>query len=155
MRRAEQGWTLIELVVVIVLIATLALIIMMHWPGTGINLEAEAQQLASDIRYTQALAMTQGQRYRTNFTATDYGIATRTGTAVPHPVTGTNTVALATGITLSSTFPYLVFDGKGSPYTDTALPGTALTADAVLTVSGGGNSITVRISPQTGRVLVQ
>ncbi len=155
MQHYQNGWTLIELAVVMVIITIVSLVVVMRWPGEGINLEAQAQQLASDIRYTQALAMTRGERYRINFTAGNYGIAIRTGTAVPHPVIGTNTISFPAGIALSSPSSFIVFDGQGSPYTDATLPGTALAADAVISLSGGGSTINVRISPQTGRVLVQ
>lgn len=151
-----QGFTLVELVTVLVLVAILSVVAINQWPGSGINLSAQADQLVGDIRYTQALAMNRGQRYRINFTATNYSITDAAGTTpVPHPLTGANSVALSAGTTLTTTNGFLVFDSNGAPYTTATTPGTPLAADAVITLSADGATSTVRISPETGRVIRQ
>jgi prepilin-type N-terminal cleavage/methylation domain-containing protein len=155
----QKGFTLIELVMVIVLITILAGTAIVTWPGTKINLNAQAQQLASDIRYAQSLAMTHGQRYRLNFTSTTtYTITTTAGVAVPFPVTGDTSVTLGTGITL--TLPptnllnnLIAFDGLGIPYTNSTAT-TALASAATITLSASPNSNTIQINPQTGSVVV-
>ncbi len=160
-----RGFTLVELTVTLVVVAILAVALVPRSPERQINLSAQADQLASDIRYTQSIAMTQGQRYRINFNvipagiddpANTYRIATRTSGVVTHPHTGTSAaIAMGMGITLSSTTDaFIVFDGRGTPYTDTVFPGgTLLAADAVVTLTADGQTQQVRISPQTGRVV--
>lgn len=151
---SEQGFTLVELVTVLLLTAILAVVAMDQWPDAGINLAAQADQLQSDIRYTQSLAMNRGQRYRINLATDHYWISDASDTVtVTLPASGATSVTLANGITLSSAYSFLVFDGNGAPYTTADTPGTPLAADAVITLSGGGASLTLHISPETGRVL--
>ena len=153
-RGRDKGFTLVELVTVLVIVAILSLMFVTQWRGLSVNLAAQADQLVSDIRYIQSLSMTRGQRYRINFSAGGYAFSNAAGTVpVPHPATAANSVPLAGGITLTSTHAFLVFDGNGTPYVNSALPGTALAGDAVITLSADGESRTVRVSPQTGRVI--
>ena len=152
--RASLGFTLIELVLVISLSAILAVGALSMWPDESVGLAAQARQVANDIRYTQAMAMMRGKRYRINFASDRYWLSLRDGSGIPHPASGQVNVPLDSGTTLSSNHAYLVFDEDGAPYVSAALPGTALTADAVITLSSGGASQQVRVSPETGRVLV-
>ncbi len=153
-RGHHKGFTLVELVTVLVVVSILSLMFVTQWRGLSVNLAAQADQLVSDIRYIQSLSMTRGQRYRINFSAAGYSFSNAAGTVpVPHPATAANNVSLASGITLTGTHAFLVFSGNGAPYVDSALPGTALAADAVITLSAEGENRTVRISPQTGRVI--
>lgn len=154
--RHTKGFTLIELVMVIVLLGTLAALASMRTPGDGINVVAQAEQLASDIRYTQSLAMSRGQRYRINFTATSYQITDMSGGPQMHPGTGTTAAVLLTPAVLSGYNPpltndYVVFDSLGVPYT---APTTALAAVATLTLTDSGETATLRVVPQTGRVQI-
>lgn len=155
--RLARGFTLIELIVVMVALALLAAVASMRMPGGGINVSAQAEQLASDIRYTQSLAMSRGQRFRINFTAGSYQITDNAGTPQQHPSTGLiAAILLTTPAVLSGYNPpyalnYLAFDSLGVPYT---APATAQVALATLTLTSGGEAITVRIAPQTGRVQV-
>jgi Tfp pilus assembly protein FimT len=142
---------------VIVLLGVLAALASMRMPGDGINVAAQAEQLASDIRYTQSLAMSRGQRFRINFTANSYQITDISGAVAQlHPGTG-QTAPVTLGSTVLSgynpplTNSYLAFDSLGVPYT---APATAQAALATLTLTSSGEAITVRVAPQTGRVLV-
>ena len=151
-----QGFTLFEFILVLILTAILSAVVIEKWPGSSINITAQADRLISDIRYVQSLSMTRGQRYRINFTATSYSITDAAGTTpVPHPMNNATSVALNSDITLTTTHGFLVFDGNGAPYTTATLPGTALASDAVITLTTNGATRTIRISPQTGRVLQQ
>lgn len=151
-----HGYTLFEFILVLILASILSAVAVETWPGSGINVTAQADQLIGDIRYAQSLSMTRGQRYRINFTANSYSITDAAGTtAVPHPMNNATSVTLNSGITLTTTHNFLVFDGNGAPYTTATLPGTALASDAVITLTASGATRTIRISPQTGRVLRQ
>lgn len=154
--RSVAGFTLIELVLTLLLVSVLAVAAVASWPGPAINLHAEAGRLADDIRYAQSLAMTRTPRYRINFASDRYWLSTRDGaTVVAHPVAGSAAVPLSSGVNLSTPLSFLVFDDAGIPYVDAALPGTPLATDAVLTLAANGSTRTVRISPETGRVIVQ
>ncbi len=151
---SAAGFTLIELILVMALSAILAVGALSMWPDESIGLAAQARQLANDIRYTQAIAMMRGRRYRINFASDHYWLSTRNGTGIPHPASKQVNVPLASGISLSSSNAYLVFDEFGTPYVNASLPGTTLAADAIITLSSGASSQQLRISPETGRVWI-
>lgn len=136
------------------LMAILAVSALSLWPDEGIRLAAQARQLGNDIRYIQAVSMMRGRRYRIDFAADRYWLGERDGTPLPHPVSNQTVTYLAAGIGLGSSHAYLVFDEDGVPYVDDQLPGTPLAADAVITLSSGGASQELRVSPETGRVFV-
>ncbi len=155
----QAGFTLFELIIVIILMAILSLGVYLKWPGSSINLAAEAQQIANDIRYAQSLAMTNGQRYRfVKTSANTYQIVNNAGTAIKLAL-GNTTMTLNSGISFGtlSNLPnsLIAFDGLGIPYTDTATPGTALSATATIALTASGDTVTISIAPETGRVLVQ
>lgn len=153
-----RGFTLIELLMVILLIAILAVAAVERTPTTTLTVGAQADQLVSDIRYAQSLSMTRGERYCIKYlTPTTYELArTSCSVVVAHP-SGATVVSLGSGITMGAwaNLPngYVIFDGKGQPYADAA--STLLATNATITVTGGGDTRTVSITPVTGRVTVQ
>jgi MSHA pilin protein MshC len=149
-----QGFTLIELVVVLVVLAIVAAMAAVRWSGAGTNLGPQADQLASDIRYVQSLSQTRAQRYCIAFTATNYTVTNNNCATVVNLPTSANPVTISSGITLAFSNPLLTFSTLGRPYTDAAAT-TPLAADATITLSAGGESMTVRVTPETGRVRVQ
>ena len=153
------GFTMLELVVVIIIISIIASIAIPRSPGTNINLNAQANQLAGDIRYTQTLAMSRGSRYRINFlSSTSYSFSDTNGNVVNNSITGQPTTTLQPGIIMTlppTNLPnnVLTFDPQGIPYTDST--GTvALSATASIKLTAGSNTLTVSLTPQTGRVTV-
>ena len=155
--RTQTGVTLLELILVLLMTALLSVSAVMSFQGGEVfSLRGHADQLASDVRYLQARAMTHGARYRLNFATDRYWFTDRLGTTTyPHPATGQAQTTLASGTVVSWTQAFIVFDGNGAPYTTDTLPGTPLSADAVITLTAAGASYQVRISPETGRVIVQ
>jgi type II secretory pathway pseudopilin PulG len=156
MMKKSQGFSLVELVVIITVIAIMAVSVMTTNQTPGISVEAQANQLVDDIRYTQSLAMTKGTRYRLVITAASnsYQILNAAGTAIMLAM-GSTTMKLGTGITfgaISLPASLVNFDGLGNPYTDTATPGTLLAATATIVLNAGASSSTVSIVPNTGMV---
>lgn len=153
----HSGFTIVELVAIILLVGVLAFVAIPRFSGPSLRVDAQAEQLASDIRYTQTLAMTQGDRFRINLTAAGYQI-TDSGGLNPevHPGTGSTSVVALDGVALSGYNPpltgnYVAFDGRGIPYVGAS---TALSANATITLTGGATR-TIVISPETGRVVLQ
>ena len=149
----SPGFTLIELIVVLSIVVIIAVIAVPRW-STSPKLEAPAQALLADIRYTQMLAITHDQRFRTNFTLpSTYSITTTSGTAVSNPSTGGNTVTLQAGTTISvlGNLPnnLIAFDEKGIPYTDAA-GSVALAATATITLSNTNMTRQISITQGTG-----
>lgn len=163
----SHGFTLVELIVVMVVLGILAAVFVPRSNNPAIILSAQAEQLAADIRYVQSLAMTEGwsgvaptaRRYRINFTATSYNFTDVSGVAVAHPGGNTGPIAFAGDVSISP-FPapalpnnVVSFDGLGRPYTD-ASAATALANMATISMVSGGSTRTIQIFPETGMVRV-
>jgi MSHA pilin protein MshC len=157
-QKRVAGFTLIELVMVISLIAILATAATFINQSNAIVLDAQAKQLASDIRYTQSLAMTNGQRfYLIKVSSTTYEIRNASDVAQRLPL-GSTTMTLNSGITFG-TFTNLpnnliAFSGLGAPYTTSTSPGTALSSTGSMALTKGSYTKTISITPETGKVSV-
>lgn len=159
MKRQSPGFTLTELLAVLVIISILAVFVNTSWQGSNIAVVTEANRVAGAIRYAQALSMSSGQRYRFVITTSNaYQILNAAGTPVIMAMGGSTSV-LASGITFGSltNLPnkLVAFNTQGAPYVDTATPGTALGSAATIPVVQGSFTRVVAISPNTGRVIVQ
>ncbi len=161
------GFTLLELVAVILIVSILAVMVSMQWPSTKLNLSAQAEQLAADLRYTQTLSMTQAVRHCLVLTGSTYQIiSSATSTPISFSTSKT-TVTLGSGISFGTFIPaglaMLVFDGTGAPYSSTsttcnttnATGAIALTAAANIPIVASGQTKTLVISPETGRIIIQ
>lgn len=120
----------------------------------GVTLAATTAQIAANIRYTQSLSQSRGQRYRINFTATSYQITDGGGGAVVQPLTSSTSAISTAPTTLSGYNPpltnnYVAFDTRGVPYVSGT---TALAAAATITVTSGTDTAAIVINPETGRV---
>src|SRR5438445_9627196 len=121
-RSPERGFTLRELIIVMVIVGIISAIALTRTGNEPVILATQVDQLAGDIRYVQALAMTQGQRYIISFpSATSYRFLDSAGNPVVHPANGSNAaITLGAGVTVAlATAPAgnaLGFDGRGAPY---------------------------------------
>ena len=161
----NRGFTLGELVVVLMLVSILGFLALPRLSQNTLELSGQAEQLASDTRYAQSLSMTRGAalgsqgRYCIFFTATGYqfrhngnSYATPCATAVIHPATGSSAAIVLSGTAVSTanlTGNYVEFDTKGQP-TSFVAPA----ADATITLTATGGPRTVLISPITGKARV-
>ena len=163
---SAAGFTLIELVMVLAVVAIISAIAVSRMSSDPLVISTQAEQLANDIRYVQSLAMTQAAtaapqaRYRINFVSTStYTITRADGTPMPHPLTG-STAATALGSGVTMTLPpvglgnsLIGFDGRGIPYTDAAVS-AALGATATITLTKDAVTRSVTVAPETGLVRV-
>ena len=154
-----KGYTLIELVLVLVLTAVLAADVASRDPAAPLDAAAVAKEVAAAVRLAQLDSMTKGARYCVNFAATGYAFATQDCTqAVADPVTGQNTVTLPEGMTLAWTglsTGNVSFAGNGVPYggATAGTAGQALAAPASVSVTDGPATSQFLITPQTGAVV--
>ena len=162
----NRGFTLVELVMVLLLVAILAFVVTPRSSENTIELSSQAEQVATDIRYAQSLSMTRGAalgtqgRYCIFFTATGYqyrnngnSYATPCTVPVNHPATGSSTAIVLAGTAVSTanlTGNYLEFDTKGQPASF-----AAAASNATITLSATGGPRTVVVSPVTGKATVQ
>lgn len=184
---SDKGFTLFELIMVIVLIAVVAVVVTPSFKsGTSISVTTAGSKVADDIRYAQALAMSRHKlsaptgvtnptfMYRVVFNAgsDSYSIvndADNDGTwgeggagsveNVREPSTGTLSFSVQLnsgeyyGITITSVgfaSSTLEFDPLGRPYEG----GSVLTSSKSVVLSKGGESVTITVTPYTGRVSV-
>lgn len=151
MQAVPKGFSIPELVMVIVVIGIISVFVSNRWPGTDINLQAQTEQLAADIQYAQLLAMNTGNTWgRINFSATEYSITNRSNVSHFSPLWG-SAINLASDITLSSTVPFVVFNALGQPFTDANF-NSPLTANAVIILTSGTLTRQITITPETGKV---
>lgn len=171
--RRSCGWTLVELVVVLVVGALLAYVAVRTFqPKEALALE-QAERLRNDLRHVQMVALTRGGSFQLKMSGAVPAACPAGGSAyywviactvaAPDPCTGApNTpiadprlpggifcVALESGLALGGSDLY--FDPLGRPKTGAAL----IAANATFTISGGGVARTVDVAPLTGFVTAQ
>lgn len=154
-----SGFTIIEILMVIVAIAVMSVMVLPTWHGPVLSLEYNAKHVLDDIRYTQALSQATGLRYRwVRTSATTYEITNNNGNAINLSSGGTMG-SLATGVSFGSmgNLPnaMIVFNGQGVPYTDTGMPGTALATTATILLTANGETKTISIYSTTGYGMLQ
>jgi len=158
LRSADRGFTLVELVAVLVVLGIIAAVASFRFAGGrgAVAVGPEADVLVSRLRLAQTLAMTRGARHCLNLTAGAHRIThTNCGTNAALPAGDVNPLSFDASVTATWTnlpSALVSFDTLGRPATDAA--GTLLAATATITLSGpDGATTTVTIAPQTGRAV--
>lgn len=134
MKQQSKGFTLVELVIVMLIIVIMMIFIGIKLPSTAaFSLSSVTEQLRRDIRYTQTLAMSLNTSYSLVISANSYSIS-------PSPPGGAYTVTMPSGVILSAGI--ITFDSMGAP---------ASSATVTITASGVASD-TLTVSPETGFV---
>jgi len=170
MQRNQQGFTLIEITAVLVLMAIISAYVIGRSVNTeSIDLAAQTDRIRNQIRYAHSMAMKRSDRI--------WGLKCETGPpnqywlfSVPIPVTAGDEnqadnqitfpgerdkkISLANrGIDDMTGFT-LFFDRIGKPYNvyiDEGDPSNApLNSDLVITVDAGGQTRDITVTPETG-----
>ncbi|MEK6747801.1 MAG: type II secretion system protein [Pseudomonadota bacterium] len=155
-----QGFTLLELVMVIVIISALSVVVTVRFGSTGEQtVSFQADQLVNQIRHMQGLAMTWGVPLRMNVTATGYNvqcvIATTTApcNAIPVRDPAANqafNVTLQDNVSLSGT--NLEIDSLGRPRD--AATHAVLGTSQVISLTIGTVTWNLTISPITADLIL-
>ena len=136
---SSAGFTLIELIMVIVLIGIVAVSVLPKFVDTSsFSLEGATAMVVADIRYTQELAMGNGDDKKAAFTqnSTTYTLKNSDDTVF-------KTSELPSGVTVSSSNITFTFNSLGEPTTG---------GGSSVTLSAGGDTRTVTVESYTGRV---
>lgn len=149
--RQPGGFTLIEVVAVLIILGIIATISVMRFSETNAKAVAEADSLASAIRYAQARAMSDINLWGVQVNAADYRIRKHatddTETDEIMPGEGTEHVFESPVTATGGTGTYW-FDYRGRPVDST---GAAIGSDQIITLDGEPD-VTVTITRETGFV---
>ena len=163
---SESGFTLLELLVVVVILAIAALVAVPSFSGAAdMQVRAAANRIAADLDYAKGLAVTYQKNYSVVFdTANEaYQIEDENGTIIDHPVrpgseyvvsfktdSHFSRVNIATAAFNSSMYHSVIFDYLGSPFDTT---GAELNTGRV-TLQADTFTIYVDVEPMTGYVTI-
>jgi MSHA pilin protein MshC len=162
--RRNSGFTIVEMIVVLVLMTILAATVIGRGVTTQmLDLNSATEKLRNQIRYAQAQAMKRSDTvWGIKSSGSEYWLFRNTTpdiqaneSRIPggdYPATGNriseaNLGAVVTDFTI-------FFDRIGKPYTAYTSPtvNTALSSNLTITLTSGGDSRTIRVTPETGFV---
>ncbi len=148
---SAHGFTLIELVAVMVIIATLSALAIPRFVHNDATLPAQADQFARVLRHAQMMAMSQGRSLTVTIrSATDYAITDGTSTTAERDASSeVQRYTLLNQVTLSGAD--IEFDSLGRPLSGAAL---ANTVQSWTLTGAGSNTASVSVQPVTGFVTV-
>lgn len=166
-RTVRHGFTMIELMIVMVILAIAAAIVVPMASSAGsMQLRAAVNMVAADLEYAKSMAISRGQRYAVVFDSTteSYRITDEAGTTISHPVKigfpyavdFRNDGRLSQVNIVTANFDgvgTVSFDYLGSPYHGTAGSAGPLNS-GVISLQAGGVTRTVTVEPVTGFIAV-
>ncbi len=150
-----NGFTLIEIIVVIVIISIAALLVLPMMGSAGdIQVRAAADMIAADLEYAKSMAISRQKTYKVifNTTAESYRLEDPNG-IITHPVNAGEPYAVnfkadsrVSQVNINSVSfagSEVDFDSLGSP-----------SSGGVVTLKAGGKTVTVSVEAATGFISV-
>lgn len=158
----KRGFTLMELIIIIIVMAIIASVVFVSWPGQSVNVNTSAERLANDLRYMQYISHGRDKTYQITFVPASarydlFEVTDSGNEAFNHPFTNSNEISLPSGISLAVnsaiSSDILRFDAEGEPLVGSS--GTALSSTGQITISADGKSAYVCVKRYTGLVEVK
>lgn len=145
--RGEGGFTLIELIAVLVIMGILAITAAVKNSVSEVDLDAVAKSIRSNLQFAQDLAMTHNSTYGFHRrSATQYEIYEGTvGTPARHPLDGTAFVIDISPVQFSGMTPDIPFLKSGAP---------DIVADATITLVDVRGGRAIIVAQDTGFVSI-
>ena len=157
MQRSQYGFTLIEIVVVLVLMSIISAYVIGRSAGTEqVDLVGQTDKIRNQIRFAQSFAMKRSDAiWGIKCQSNQYWMFKDT-TATQEIIPGERLTPInLAAISISMDDFELYFDRMGKPYTaytDESTNTPVGPADLVINLSGGGQSRTITVIPETGMV---
>lgn len=156
--KASAGFTLVEVIVVVVLLSIAAAVVVPQALDTSdLQAMSAARMIASDLEYARDLAITSTDRVTVTFApSTETYQLTNTSGAIVHPITKAASYAVDFRTTKGFERVDLVsanFDGAVSVVFDETGAPTSIN-QGIVTVQAGSVSYQIRVDAGTGRVSV-
>lgn len=144
----QSGFTLTELVITLILVSILGITVFVSLPVGSLNLHAEKKLLISQLRYAQVLAMSRAGNVTVRFARRNYRIVNVSNYSV---IGARHDLASSVRLNWNRTIVprRLTFDKTGTP----TVGGTPLTQALQLTLSSGGESQSISVTPSTGSII--
>ena len=160
MNKGCSGFTLLEVLVVLVIVGIISVNIVAYWPPDGdLKLPAQAEVFASEVRHARSLAMYWGEPLRVTVSGNAYSVSCVTATAtspcdstpVIDPATNQSfSTTLETGLAFSGAAT-LDFDTLGRPVSSGTLISTS--PAQTFTLNAGSPTWSVTVERLTGFVV--
>lgn len=150
-RRTSTGFTLLEVIFVVVLLGIMTKFAMMKLitPAT-LTLPTQAQSVADLIRRAQSLAMVRGQRTSVSVATSGMNGSLAIACVASAPCSTDKTLTVGQGAVVGSTST-IYFNSLGQPVDNAGVP---LATNTAFTLSYQTGSFTVTVAALTGRVSV-
>ena len=164
LRVSGSGFTIVELMIVVVIIAIAALtVIPMMTSADSFQIRSAANMVAADLEYAKTIAISRGQSFSVVFdkAAENYRIEDETGSVIAHPVQKGFDYIIdfqndnrldkvdIEDVDFDSTNK-IKFDYLGSPYNGAGNPLNS----GVISLRAGQITVTVNIEPVTGFISI-
>lgn len=152
--RCRSGFTLMEVMTVLVLLGIVAVGVLSALPGSNVDLASEADRLKSHLRYAQIRAQSDTYEWRLVFSddrTYQIGPVVIPGAGfTPDVVPGTGATERLLEDSITATSGTAIrFDSWGRPLTD---GGTLLFSNQTITLTAGDQSRSITIQAQTGLI---